>query len=176
MNAPFAAPTPLHQAALVLHGLAGEDAAWMLEALTAQQRGVLAPLLRDLQALAIPRDARLAEHVVAQTTTQPSAGHGALHALDEGEVASLACLLAAEPTRLASLLLSAERWPWQQQVQHHLGLISGRELVAIQPALREALVEAAALALRAERCADAPAPSTAWARLRARASSLRSRP
>ncbi|MDB5911860.1 MAG: hypothetical protein JWP22_535, partial [Ramlibacter sp.] len=49
-----ASPPMVRQAALALHGLGSSDQQWLLEALGADHRAVLRPLLQELSDIGMP--------------------------------------------------------------------------------------------------------------------------
>jgi hypothetical protein len=175
MNTAFSSPTPLHQAALAIHSLREEDAAWMMAALPAEQKRALTPLLSQLTDLAIPRDTQLIRELVPERSREPENQQSELDLLDREAEAKLVALLAAEPPELAQHLLRCKAWPWQERVARELDLVP-RQTVMPAPALKDALQAACGRALRTRPAGELRASSrrmSAWM-LRLR-SALRSR-
>jgi hypothetical protein len=143
------------RAALLLHAMAPEDRAWVLEALPAAQRHQLASLLEELEALGIERDPSLIEEVTgaipndASRTETPRVNHSGprnpdgeqsrdvpplairLDALGPGEVLALARAFQREPAGVIADLLRLADMPWRQAF-----------LAAFEPARRREIEEA----------------------------------
>lgn len=169
-------PSPEHRAALALHALTDMDRAWVLDALSSEQRNRLCPLLRELEELGIPRDDRLLETVAAGEPDAPRP-RDALEDLTGAEVRRLAQVLAGEPPRLIRALLASRPWPWRAQLLSCLpaevACEAARPMSADLPAgaLQAALIAQAANALRTIP-ADA-VPAGRWAAWRGRLAALR---
>lgn len=171
-------PSGAHRAALALHALTDMDRAWVLGALSSEQRERLHPLLRELEELGIPRDDDLLETIASGEPDAPRTRQG-LDELTAIEVRRLAEILAGEPPRLIATLLASRPWPWRAQLlsclPRELACEAGRLASADLPAgaLQAAVIGQAADALRRIR-ADA-APAGRWAVLRDRLAALRRR-
>lgn len=159
-------PSPAHRAALRLHALPEEDRAWVLTALPADQQAILRQLLRELEALGIPRDADLLQHLAEGDGEEARSPSLALHALDGAAVRRLAAVLAAEPPRLAAALLAAGSWDWREQLVAGLPVAMADEVRQLAgaspqgPALHRAVIAETARTL-----ASAPAerqPVSRW--------------
>ncbi len=176
VNETMPEPSALHRAALTLHALAAPDQAWVLQALTAQQQRGLRPLLEELQALGIPRDAGLVDAVARPAPLRAAAPGMSLRSWDRAQLNALAELLAGEPPRVAAALLAASAGPWRERLLALLppGHAAQVRLLATEapaaPALAAATVGELERRLDA-RLAAAGRPS-AWGRLRRTLASL----
>lgn len=160
----------MHRAALVLHGLGEADRAWVLQALSVEQQGRLRPLLRELGELGIPADATLFGPLVERRPPeQRAAGPEPLEQLEERELAGLALLLAAEPPRVAAVLLSARSWRWRERVLARLPAAAVEAIHAVErpeaDALQAAVVAQVARQLQAQEPA-APRLRAWWSQVR----------
>lgn len=102
MSAVLQEPSSVQRAALTLHALGEHDRQWMLRSLSAAQRRLLQPLLQELDALGIPRDAGLLEPVGAGAREQGAAS-SPLASLADADPNVLAAIVSAEPARIAQL-------------------------------------------------------------------------
>ncbi|GAB3771675.1 hypothetical protein GCM10028796_40920 [Ramlibacter monticola] len=172
MTLQLPSPSPAHRAALTLHALSGDDRAWVLEALSSQQRSVLKPLLGELDELGIPREADLLRGLAGTGSEAAIPASDALQALDDPGVRRLANLLAAEPPRLAAALLAAGSWPWGGQLLAGLPQAMAQEVESLARsaspavALQAAVVAETALRVAGERAE--PKPVSRWQLLRRR--------
>lgn len=128
--------TGLRQAALVLHGLADTDRAWMLGQLPSHQAAPVHELLIELRDLGIPTDPSFAAQALASHRKR------AFRASPRGQepdstqfvratsVESLRRVLDGEPQGLIAVLLAAADWPWRDAY-----------LATQEPARMRALVE-----------------------------------
>lgn len=124
-------------AALVLHSMSEADRAWALSELSEEERGVLRPLIDELQALGVPAD-----------TEWVSSALGAPAPLARGREASdptqrkvararpeqVVAVLQDEPVELVRRLLGLSSWPWKAEVIAALNSRRG-ELFDAAPAL-----------------------------------------
>lgn len=133
------------RAALALHCLTDDDAAWVLERLRENDRQAVLPLLAELKALGIPPSRELLSGV---RECLPQHGEDSdLALLRAADASNIAMLLDQEPLALTALLLRCEAWPWQRQFMEglspskrmHLADLM-RESQAIPPRLRETLL------------------------------------
>jgi hypothetical protein len=155
-------------AALLLHGMSEADRGWAWERLDDLQRQALAPLLRELNELGVPRDAGLLRDVVASTpATSANSPATARQRVAVADADRLADVLATEPAALVRRLLALGPWPWQDTVLTTLRMRRGElfepvtgEAHAPAPALDEALL--ARVAERVGAAAPLPAPATGW--------------
>ena len=121
------------QAALALHAMGDTDREWMLAQLAASQRAILAPLLAELHALGIPRQADLLRRLAMPERTNPV------------DAASVARALSHEPRRLVAHLLQHD-WVGRAALQEALGVerreqrLAGCADLPEAPALRRALL------------------------------------
>ncbi|WP_399681010.1 hypothetical protein [Xenophilus sp.] len=127
------------RAALLLHSMQDEDRRWLLAALPVEAQGALAPLLAELGALGIERDAQVLEAAIREVPARTrqvdilqanqglagdrrkgaapwQADEAFLLALDRDGIRLLAGLLREEPPTLVAHLLQARPWPWQEAV------------------------------------------------------------
>jgi hypothetical protein len=165
-------PSAAHRAALALHALAEADRAWLLEALSTEERNRLHPLLGELEELGIPRDGGLLETLASGEPQAPTRERNALEDLTVAGVRRLAQVLTGEPPRLIGLLVACRPWPWRDQLLSCLPPEVAGELgrfTAIGSpagALQDAVVAEVCKALQ-----ESPAPTTPasrWALLRGR--------
>lgn len=169
-------PSPAHRAALALHGLPGDDRAWVLAALPGDQQMLLQSLLQELEELGIPREASLFDGIAGNRHEQAAAAADPLQALQGAGVQRLADLLAAEPPRIAAALLAGGPWPWREQLLCALptALVQEVQRLArtVQPgaALQAAVMAEMAVALASSRGEEAPVSH--WQVLRCRLAAL----
>jgi hypothetical protein len=179
MNGGIPQPTALHRAALTLHAMPGADRQWLLDALSGEELATLRPLLLELEALGIPRDAGLSPALQGQAAS----GHdpaGALQGLDGEGVRRLAGMLRAEPPRLVAVLLSAGRWPWRDQLLAQLGVdrtrVDARPMKAGDAgALAAALLADLALGVHEAESTPAQPRGSRWQAVRSRMAILAGR-
>jgi len=119
-----ATSSPVRQAALTLHAMAPQDAAWLLQQLPAIEAVELQALLEELRSLGIPSDPRLLDELRLGGGASPVPAVGAggdVHKLsvevvmDELAAARadlLLPILKPEPVALLAFLLSTRSWPW----------------------------------------------------------------
>ena len=148
------------RAALTLHGLPPGDCEWILRALPDEHRAALQPLLQELAALGIPRDAQALDTLAQSAgavSGRPPAGR------DDGQAAAAAALLRSEPPRLIAEVLAARNWSWREQVAAMLEGTDPLPQAQAAPALREAVVTLveSRLACEPARCAE-PHPRRTW--------------
>lgn len=159
----------LRQAALVLHGLADADRAWMIGQLPAEQAGPVRELLAELCELGIPNDPSFAAQALASDhvhAVRPRASATFAPAPEEvlrsASVEQLQRVLEGEPQGFVAVLLVAGDWPWCQPyltVQEPARMRALVDLVRAQPGgprLRAQVLAAVAARLR-EQSAAAPA-------------------
>lgn len=187
MQTPAGAQDPgLRQSALLLHAMPHADRQWLLERLSAQERGAIASLLDELVSLGIPRSQELLQQAIAQnaTATQeafaskrpPDATVSTVQALDsiDAEKDALAwsrlCeVLKEEPARLVARLLALHDWAWREKALRTLAprkrqfvLELGERRAQPSPVTSGAplatTLSAAMLAALAERVFQAPVP------------------
>ena len=116
--------SPVRQAALTLHAMAPQDAAWLLRQLPAIEAAELQSLLEELRSLGLPSDPALLEalHPSREAPREPAlagkAGAGELsleavkRELDGARAELLLPILKTEPVALLAFLLSMKPWPW----------------------------------------------------------------
>lgn len=143
------------QAALLLHGLDGRDAEWVLARLPEAEREALRAHLDELKELGIPADPSLGatlagRHLPARQRVADAGAERVFRALEH------------EPAWLVAGLLSAGPWAWQGAFLARLGE-ARRQTVAsvparsLPPALQAALIDKVAARLDAVATASAPA-------------------
>jgi hypothetical protein len=171
---------PLRRAALLVHALPDADARWLLDALSAQERAALDPLLSELRLLGLPRDPTLVTELEGQSRSPVPVLDAGLARLDRHGVAQLENLLRAEPVCVTTRLLAAGAWPWRARIARGIGVAVPASASPEQPgggaALRHALLQAVEQALSAT---TAPSPGGAlgwWAGLWQRVRCTRSAP
>lgn len=127
---------PLRRAALRLHAMADADRQWVIEALDGGQRALLQPLLGELRALGIPREAVPVAALAEGAPTEPelAAGERWLDTLDTEGVAALASVLSREPPAVMQALLAAKPWPWRAPLVAAIRADSGAEIRTAPPA------------------------------------------
>lgn len=166
-------PSSAHRAALTLHALSGSDREWMLQSLTPEQRGVLQPLLAELQELGIPSDAQLFEALGNAGQGAPSAPpeDDPLDRLDESALRQLAPMLAQEPARLTAALLATQSPAWRERLLGALptdraaqvrALVLPADASALQAAVRAQIATLLQATPRSGR------PASRWGKVRQR--------
>jgi hypothetical protein len=126
----------LRQAALVLHGLADADRAWMLGQLPPEQAGPVGELLAELRELGIPNDPGLAAQALARDpvhavrTRAPSAANDPFTLMRTASLEQVQRALEGESQGFVAVLLVAGDWPWYRDY-----------LAAQEPARMRALVD-----------------------------------
>jgi hypothetical protein len=126
-------------AALVLHSMSEADRAWALAELSEEERGVLRPLIDELQALGVPADTDWVSSALG--TPAPVARSRGREASDpvHRKVAralpeQVVAVLQDEPVELVRRLLGLSSWPWKTEVIAALNTRRG-ELFDAAPAL-----------------------------------------
>lgn len=175
MSSQHIAVPGVRQAALTLHAMPASDRAWVLAALSSQEREQLHALLDELEGLGIPADDRLVAGL-AQEAVPTARAEDWLQDLDARAAAALALVLRREPTEFASAVLTLLHEPARRQVIAALGSGTGpttpdRLPAALEQAVRKALEVRWSVALAA---AKPPEPSK-WNLLKARMARLGSR-
>lgn len=184
MSALADAQAPVRRAALALHSVSELDRAWMLGAISQEQRGQLEPLLQELEGLGIPREpAVLHEMVAAAMRMEPALETLELaRGLEPEDLGRIAAALKAESPALVAAILGAPGWPWREEI---LARFDDEFRAAVRRALfvrksAPALEQAIAGELRRvlpEHSKHLPAATPSrWQRLRARLQAARSRP
>lgn len=169
-----------HRAALALHALTESDRAWLLGALGVEDRDRLAPLLRELEELGIPREARLLETLARAEPEPPVRERIGLEDLTGAGVRRLAELLADEPPRMVAALVSSRPWTWRAQLLSCLPHQMAREVERLTtelvpaPSLQDVVIAEVWRALRESPAGGAP-PATRWETLRRRLPTLGSK-
>jgi hypothetical protein len=170
--------TTMRQAALALHALCEVDRRWVLSSLSSGQRTELQPLLEELRAIGIPRDATLVEELCARGVATPawetlSAPMAAMAPLDAGGAAALAALVKQEPPRVVAALTSAGTAQWRDRVLAELSPVTRAEVERQEASLTGApALQAAILAGVRRRIAGGVATAASgagvWRRVKAR--------
>jgi hypothetical protein len=158
----------LRHTALVLHGLADADRAWMLGQLPPEQAGAVTQMLAELCELGIPNDPSLAAQALSSEAVRPIRTRPAQASDDPAQIVHgarvepLQRVLQGEPQGFVAVLLAAGEWPWREAF-----------LAAQEPAQRRALgelargnaggprLQAQVVAAVAKRLRDAPAATAA---------------
>jgi hypothetical protein len=139
MSAGHAAVHGVRQAALTLHAMPASDRAWLLAALSPQEREQLHALLEELQALGIPADSTLAAGL-AQDAVPAAREADWLQELDARGAAALASVLRGESREFGSAVLTILREPARRQVIAALGSETDMApLAEVAPALERAV-------------------------------------
>jgi len=103
------------QVALMLHGLADADRAWLLGRLPPAQVEVLEPLLVELRELGIPADPALTAQALEPIAAQDdSEMRGIMQTIAASTLPQLQLALADEPQGVIAAILTAGNWPWQE--------------------------------------------------------------
>lgn len=158
-----ASPPTVRQAALALHGLGSSDQQWLLEALGADHRAVLQPLLQELSDIGMPADPRMVGDLGGDVQSKPQPVY-----------AGAASLLANEPPRLAAAFLCSIEPEERQRVLTELAPAARTEILAQEAALARApALQAAVLCCMQQRLAARPlrtaaSPAGVWSRLKQR--------
>lgn len=167
-----ARPDSSRHAALLLHAMGPADRQWLLDALTAERRARVEPLLQELRELGIPADEELLRPVLAIAAPRESGPLARLERLSASEATALAQALLLEPRPLAARLLAMRDWPWKQAVLASCSPQDRTSLAAGAPATPSATLDRAiclaAVKLLASLPAGTPAPRGAarWQALR----------
>lgn len=158
----------LRQAALVLHGLADADRAWMLGQLPPEQAAPVRELLTELRELGIPHDPGLATQALASDpvhairTRAPQAANDPFALMRTASVDQVQRALEGESQGFVAVLLVASDWPWYRDflaAQEPARMRALVDLVRGQPGgprLRTQVVAAVATRLRDRPAAPAP--------------------
>jgi hypothetical protein len=126
----------LRQAALVLHGLADADRAWMLGQLPPEQAAPVGELLAELRELGIPHDPAFASQALASDPVHAIRARPAAAANDPAarmraaSVEQVQRAVEGESQGFVAVLLVAGDWPWYRDF-----------LAAQEPARMRALVD-----------------------------------
>ena len=168
----------LRQAALVLHGLADADRAWMIGQLPAEQVAPVRALLAELRELGIPNDPSFAAQALASDEVHAVRARVAARADDFLQVvrgasaAQLQRVLEGESQGFVAMLLVAGDWPWQAEflaAQEPARMRALADLVASEPGgprLRAQVVAAVAARLRKQAAAAGAQPAVQRGALR----------
>jgi len=110
------------RAAVALFELHEVDRNWILEALPANDRGLLLKLLDELKELGFARDASLStdSSALASDNDQDAPMEVLKHASD----ATMLAILENEPAILIARLLQIEEWPWKNSILEQMGMHS----------------------------------------------------
>ena len=159
------------QVALILHGLADADRAWLLGRLSPAQASMLEPLLAELRELGVPTDPAPAIH------THDAEMHRITQTIRACSLPQLQSALADEPHGVIAAVLVAGSWPWQDAF---LAALEPAKARAIKDLMRSnpggATLHPALLEELAQRLAAAPlAPVPRWARFIRRLRSVATR-
>lgn len=127
MNVP--AVNGLRQAALALHAMGEPDRAWVLAALTVEQRESLQALLAELRELGIPQDGALLQCLLDEP--QPAATRPSV--LDQANPAELEATLQHEPVRVREVLLAQGAAPPPRALQEAVMRAVERRLALRNP-------------------------------------------
>jgi hypothetical protein len=158
----------VRQAALVLHGLADADRAWMLGQLPPEQAGPVRELLTELRELGIPNDPGLATQALASDPvhairTRPApAANDPVALMRAASVEQVQHAVEGESQGFVAVLLVAADWPWYRAflaAQEPARMRALVDLVRDQPGgarLRTQVVAAVAARLRERPAAAAP--------------------
>lgn len=169
-------------AALLLHAMAPVDRTWVLDALPPAERAGLLRLLAELEALGIERDPALIAHATSNAPpvdalqSMPMSGEARLRALDEAQVGEFIRIMRTESAELIAEWLRLAEWPWRENLLAALEPGQRRKVEAnlaitvagyqTPPALRAALITAAAARLRDPARAAGAVPKTPWHKLK----------
>jgi hypothetical protein len=157
--APSAGASARRSAALLLHGMSEPDRSWAWQQLSDYQREALAPLLRELHELGVPRDVELLHDMVG---TAPATGPVPVTARERvahAPAARMAALLAVEPAGLVRRLIALGPWPWQDEAMAVLRTRRGELFEPVSPDTNLAATALDEALLR--RLADCVGPSAA---------------
>lgn len=150
-------------AALLLHGMAPVDRAWVLDAMPADQRASLRSLLEELEALGIASDPDLIGDATSPMGPQndpalqdaPLSDEERLFALQGERLAGAIEALRREPAGLLAHWLRVADWPWQEDLLRALEPAHRRRVesalaipASVPPAMRAELIAAVAATLR----------------------------
>ncbi|MFD1836904.1 hypothetical protein [Paracidovorax cattleyae] len=179
-SAPSSPAAQARRAALVLHGMAPADRAWVLERMAPSQRDALQALLSELQALGIPPDPAGLDALATAAPDSVAAaplptGNAAssppeadlLMALGAPGVAALARAWRAQPPLMVAQALCLRPWPWRAALLEQLPALQRRRVtdllgtVSSGPSTAPALASAMLDGMR--HCCDAPAVAAAGA-------------
>jgi hypothetical protein len=151
----------------------------VLAALPETQRGLLQPLLAELDALGIPKEQAFLGDPPLETSDPVRANSRSwLLDLDGDGVTALAAVLRAQPVQLTRTLLAMHAWPWRAQLLQALGDDQGGaeqavSLPAPSPRLQAAILQSLKGRWQASRAQRSVPPEGAWARFRARVAAKR---
>ena len=123
-------------AALMLHGLDGQDRDWMLSQLPPDDRSRLAPLLAELAQIGISKDSarshsRLASNRARNESVAPITPLGRLRRADAN---ALFAVLDREPVAFVAACVRADEWPWRDAL---LARLDARRRAEVVDLLRE---------------------------------------
>ena len=149
------------QAALLMHALAADDKAWVLEQLEPDEQKQLQLLLSELGALGIPEDPAMIDIALARNAPTPAAAPTDDDSYLSGVAATdIARALRPESTAFVRKLLACKDWPWRLEVAAELAVPASRAFDAVQAADATAFRQCA-IRLLAERLRQSGAPATA---------------
>ena len=129
----------LRQAALVLHGLADADRAWMLSQLAPEQAVQVGALLAELRELGLPNDPSFAtqalgaEQLAAMRVQPPAAPQGPAEAVRAAAPDRMLRVLEGECPGFVAILLASDDWPWRAAF---FASLSPARMRAVQDAVR----------------------------------------
>jgi len=136
-------------AALFLHGIAPADRAWVLDAMSADERASLQALLAELEAVGIASDPTSIREAL------PLSEEDMLLALRGEGLATVIDALRREPAGLLANWLRVADWPWHEDLlralepNHRTRVESALAATGpVPPALRAELIAAVAVCLR----------------------------
>lgn len=166
------------QVALMLHGLADADRAWLLGRLGPARVEVLEPLLAELRELGIPADPALAAQALEPVAAHDDAElRSVTQTIGASTLPQLQLALADEAQGVIAAVLTAGNWPWQDAflaAQEPAKARAIKDLMRSHPggaALHRSLVRALSERLGGKQVAPA-APVPSWTRFVRRLGSM----
>jgi hypothetical protein len=142
-------------AALRLYGLHALDREWLLLRLAPATRKILRTLIADLRRLGIDRSCSMQDLLPACATGDFALATNHIEAIDGAGAERMRVFLGQQNERLRAMILYAHRWRWSRTVWAALAedertraALLMRELLAIEPAVFNALIETVAIRVR----------------------------